>query len=213
MQGTASVAQCESSFHMYCCNSGIRQCRSVVPSKITASGIHDTSFQSVMKCDVCIRKELHADVVLSGGTTISSESVKPQMFSSCPPLVGVIDGVVVIPVVTLRRLPAGSRTETSGGALASAHRQRPRWSFFGMHRQVPIGSRTEKSSCSLCSLRLSASPSFHASRKRQRSSSTTVAIACLVLLVTLHFALFSWSLCGHAHHRYGSGMCIAGMLV
>ena len=35
-----------------------------------ASGFHDTSFQYVMKCDVYIRKELYANVVLSGGTAI-----------------------------------------------------------------------------------------------------------------------------------------------
>ena len=33
-----------------------------------ASGIHDTIFQSIMKCDVDIRKGLCANIVLSGGT-------------------------------------------------------------------------------------------------------------------------------------------------
>merc|ERR1712079_758230 len=31
-----------------------------------ASGIHDTSFQSIMKCDVDIRKDLYANVVVWG---------------------------------------------------------------------------------------------------------------------------------------------------
>jgi len=35
-----------------------------------SSGIHDTSFQSIMKCDVDIRKDLYSNVVLSGGTTM-----------------------------------------------------------------------------------------------------------------------------------------------
>merc|ERR1712039_370797 len=35
-----------------------------------ASGIHDTTFQSIMKCDVDIRKDLCGNVVLSGGTTM-----------------------------------------------------------------------------------------------------------------------------------------------
>jgi len=35
-----------------------------------ASGIHDTTFQSIMKCDVDVRKDLYANVVLSGGTTM-----------------------------------------------------------------------------------------------------------------------------------------------
>ena len=34
-----------------------------------------TSFQSVLNCDVCSRRELNADVVLSGGTDISFQSV------------------------------------------------------------------------------------------------------------------------------------------
>jgi len=35
-----------------------------------ASGVHDTTFRSVMMCDVDIRKDLYANVVLSGGTTM-----------------------------------------------------------------------------------------------------------------------------------------------
>merc|ERR1712241_729770 len=35
-----------------------------------ASGVHDTTFQSIMKCDVDIRKDLYANVVLSGGTNL-----------------------------------------------------------------------------------------------------------------------------------------------
>ena len=35
-----------------------------------ASGIHDTAFQSIMKCDVDISKDLYSNVVLSGGTIL-----------------------------------------------------------------------------------------------------------------------------------------------
>jgi actin-related protein len=35
-----------------------------------SAGIHDTTFQSIMKCDVDIRKDLYSNVVLSGGTTM-----------------------------------------------------------------------------------------------------------------------------------------------
>jgi actin beta/gamma 1 len=35
-----------------------------------ANGIADTTFQSIMKCDVDIRKDLYGNVVLSGGTTM-----------------------------------------------------------------------------------------------------------------------------------------------
>jgi actin len=34
------------------------------------AGIHETTFQSIMKCDVDIRKDLYGNVVLSGGTTM-----------------------------------------------------------------------------------------------------------------------------------------------
>eukprot|EP01055_Gregarina_sp_Pseudo9_P005803 Gregarina_sp_Pseudo_9__5802@NODE_877_length_2107_cov_444_445841_g825_i0_p2_GENE_NODE_877_length_2107_cov_444_445841_g825_i0NODE_877_length_2107_cov_444_445841_g825_i0_p2_ORF_typecomplete_len167_score21_41Actin/PF00022_19/2_9e50Actin_micro/PF17003_5/0_017MreB_Mbl/PF06723_13/0_061_NODE_877_length_2107_cov_444_445841_g825_i08451345 len=33
-------------------------------------GIHQTTFQSIMKCDMDIRKELYSNVVLSGGSTM-----------------------------------------------------------------------------------------------------------------------------------------------
>jgi actin beta/gamma 1 len=35
-----------------------------------ASGIHDCVFQTIMKCDVDIRKDLYQNVVMSGGTTM-----------------------------------------------------------------------------------------------------------------------------------------------
>merc|ERR1712232_510411 len=35
-----------------------------------ASGIHEIIFQSIMKCDVDVRRELYSNVVLSGGTTM-----------------------------------------------------------------------------------------------------------------------------------------------
>lgn len=35
-----------------------------------AVGVHDTTFNSIMKCDVDIRKDLYGNIVLSGGTTM-----------------------------------------------------------------------------------------------------------------------------------------------
>merc|ERR1712226_1478768 len=34
------------------------------------SGVHDTMFQTIMKCDVDIRKDLYANIVMSGGSTM-----------------------------------------------------------------------------------------------------------------------------------------------
>merc|ERR1719435_505719 len=33
-------------------------------------GIHETTYNSIMKCDVDIRKDLYANTVMSGGTTM-----------------------------------------------------------------------------------------------------------------------------------------------
>ena len=61
-----------------------------------AAGIHETCYNSIMKCDVDIRKDLYANTVLSGGSTmfpgkyrvydvilmIVFEFVKPQKVKS-----------------------------------------------------------------------------------------------------------------------------------
>merc|ERR1719322_1732867 len=33
-------------------------------------GVHETTYNSIMKCDVDIRKDLYANTVMSGGTTM-----------------------------------------------------------------------------------------------------------------------------------------------
>merc|ERR1719354_270464 len=35
-----------------------------------SAGVHETTYNSIMKCDVDIRKDLYANTVLSGGTTM-----------------------------------------------------------------------------------------------------------------------------------------------
>ena len=35
-----------------------------------AAGVHETTYNSIMKCDVDIRKDLYSNIVLSGGTTM-----------------------------------------------------------------------------------------------------------------------------------------------
>ena len=34
------------------------------------AGVHETTFNSIMKCDIDIRKDLYANTVLSGGNII-----------------------------------------------------------------------------------------------------------------------------------------------
>merc|ERR1711964_140449 len=52
-----------------------------------ASGIHDTMFQTIMKCDVDICKDLYANIVMSGGTTMFqgvSERLTKEMTALAP---------------------------------------------------------------------------------------------------------------------------------
>lgn len=44
--------------------------RELCPLGMESCGIHETTFNSIMKCDVDIRKDLYANTVLSGGTTM-----------------------------------------------------------------------------------------------------------------------------------------------
>jgi len=52
-----------------------------------ASGIHECTFQTIMKCDVDIRKDLYANIVLSGGTTMFpgiAERMTKELVSLAP---------------------------------------------------------------------------------------------------------------------------------
>ena len=54
-----------------------------------ASGIYDTTFQSITKCDVDIREDLYGNVVLSGGTTMFAgigERMTKQLTALAPSL-------------------------------------------------------------------------------------------------------------------------------
>ena len=51
-------------------------------------GIHETTYNSIMKCDVDIRKDLYANTVLSGGTTMYSgidDRMTKEITSLAPP--------------------------------------------------------------------------------------------------------------------------------
>jgi len=52
-----------------------------------ASGIHDTMFQTIMKCDVDIRSDLYSNIVMSGGSTMYeglAERLTKEMVSLAP---------------------------------------------------------------------------------------------------------------------------------
>lgn len=60
-----------------------------------AQGIHQTTFQSIMKCDVDIRKDLYCNVVLSGGTTMY-EGIGERMTKELTELAPSTMGIKVI---------------------------------------------------------------------------------------------------------------------
>merc|ERR1711974_112257 len=37
---------------------------------LESAGVHDTTFRSITKCDIDVRKDLYGNIVLSGGTTM-----------------------------------------------------------------------------------------------------------------------------------------------
>jgi len=53
-----------------------------------SAGIHETTFNSIMKCDVDIRKDLYGNIVLSGGTTMFpgiAERMQKEITNLAPP--------------------------------------------------------------------------------------------------------------------------------
>jgi len=52
------------------------------------AGIHETTFNTIMACDIDIRKDLYANIVCSGGTTMFegiAERLKKEMVALAPP--------------------------------------------------------------------------------------------------------------------------------
>lgn len=52
------------------CMELLPQCFFVPSPGMESAGIHETTYNSIMKCDIDIRKDLYANNVLSGGTTM-----------------------------------------------------------------------------------------------------------------------------------------------
>jgi actin-related protein len=53
-----------------------------------SSGIHETTYNSIMKCDVGIRKDLFGHVVLSGGSTMLpglADRMQKELTALAPP--------------------------------------------------------------------------------------------------------------------------------
>merc|ERR1712170_182738 len=53
-----------------------------------AAGVHETTYNSIMKCDVDIRKDLYGSVAMSGGTTMYAgiaDRMQKEITSLAPP--------------------------------------------------------------------------------------------------------------------------------
>merc|ERR1712078_292056 len=79
-------------------------------------GVHETTYNSIMKCDVDIRKDLYANVVLSGGTTMYS-GIADRMSKEITAL-----APASMKVISSRRLSAST---ASGSAAPSSRRSPP----------------------------------------------------------------------------------------
>ncbi|XP_024909199.1 actin, cytoplasmic 2-like [Cynoglossus semilaevis] len=56
--------------------------------RMESAGVHETTFNSIMKCDVDIRKDLYANTVLSGGTTMFpgiADRMQKEVTALAPP--------------------------------------------------------------------------------------------------------------------------------
>ena len=65
---------------------------SMLGKELRHGGIHDATYTTIMKCDVDIRKELYANVVLSGGTTFfdgMGERMQKELTALVPPSIKV----------------------------------------------------------------------------------------------------------------------------
>merc|ERR1712058_74065 len=94
-----------------------------------SAGIHETCYNSIMKCDVDIRKDLYANTVLSGGTTMFpgiADRMQKEITALAPPTMKIkiiapperkysvwIGGSILASLSTSSRCGSPSRSTTS----------------------------------------------------------------------------------------------------
>lgn len=58
-----------------------------------SAGIHETTYNSIMKCDVDIRKELYANTILAGGSTLFpgiADRMQKEISALAPPTMNIV---------------------------------------------------------------------------------------------------------------------------
>merc|ERR1711994_796457 len=73
-----------------------------------SDGIHTTTYDSIMKCDVDIRKDLYGNIVLSGGTTMFTgiaERMQKEIVALAPPSMKIkIGGSILSSLSTFQQM-------------------------------------------------------------------------------------------------------------
>jgi actin beta/gamma 1 len=81
---------------------------------LDSDGIHVATYESIMKCDVKFRKDLYANIVLSGGTTLFNgigERLRKEIISLAPPTMSV--NIIAPPERKYSAWSGGSRLASS----------------------------------------------------------------------------------------------------
>ena len=88
-----------------------------------SAGIHEMCYDSIMKCDPDLRKDLYANIILSGGNTMFpgiAERIQREITALAPPN-------MKVKVITIN--PAKNCAWIGGSAIASLSSFQPMWIF------------------------------------------------------------------------------------
>ena len=105
-----------------------------LPTGMESAGIHETCYNSIMKCDVDIRKDLYANCVLSGGSTMFPGTYRRYSHSRQATMSEKLSLMFVVSIGSSNAkkqecIPVGcvpaTRYRTGGGFHERIPRQRP----------------------------------------------------------------------------------------
>ena len=113
-----------------------------------ASGVHDCTFQTIMKCDVDIRKDLYQNIVMSGGTTMF-QGIGDRMTKE---LTALAPSTMKIKVVAPRSAstPCGSAAPSSRRSPPSSRCGSPRTSTTSPARPSCTASASKRFARGAC---------------------------------------------------------------
>merc|ERR1712216_342459 len=133
-----------------------------------SAGVHETTYNSIMKCDVDIRKDLYANTVMSGGTTMYA-GIADRMSKEITALAPASMKVKII-------APRSASTP-SGSVARSSRRSRPSSRCGSRSRSTT--SRAPRSSTASASRRLHDGQVLAGNAMRSRGSVSTCCGVCV----------------------------------